>query len=520
MISLDAKTQTSTSSSPLSTAPAEEGDTPSLSFSELLKGAGNKKDENSVQNGVLLLALDDDADSSKLSKGEMLLSLLKGGKAKEEKVNKDELSVLELNPAITKDMTPTELKALVSDAKKYLKTKIIESEGFKKSEIEALPKTLKGLAEVAKKFGLDLSKLTLEDVKVESKVALTTQLKVEGKEQKSDAKDIKISVVNEDANLDTKTTAKKIEHLSLDEDAYLNTKTTSKKAKMASTSHNIVQDREDSRQIENLKTQERVQELPKEIKSTPLFKAQTKSEITTEQLVNAKMSTTTEVRTPKQKADDTLKMLLRGEKVTQKDIGFTADFSVATARVIAPQATTDANKSLESLLRGDQSDSSISSKLDGLNINKADSFEVKLNEAKQMTKYLSADVKTAIEDYKSPFTRVKVQLNPQKLGEVDLTIVQRGKNLHINLTSNNAAINALALNANDLKVQLTNNGINNASLNFNNNSQSSEQSFSGQQQQQNSQNEREASREYNFFENEEQNEEIINSLEIVVPNYA
>ena len=88
-----------------------------------------------------------------------------------------------------------------------------------------------------------------------------------------------------------------------------------------------------------------------------------------------------------------------------------------------------------------------------------------------MVKYLSQDVKSAINDYKSPFTRVQVQLHPQKLGEIDLTVVQRGKNLHINLSSNNAAVNTLAMNANDLKVQLNNNGINNASLNFNSNPQ-------------------------------------------------
>ena len=143
---------------------------------------------------------------------------------------------------------------------------------------------------------------------------------------------------------------------------------------------------------------------------------------------------------------------------------------------------------------------------------------MKINEAKQMTKYLSQDVKQAIEDYKSPFTRVKLQLNPQKLGEVDLTIVQRGKNLHINLSSNNIAINALALNANDLKAQLTNNGINNATLNFNNNSQG-ENSGANQQQQQRH-NEQKAQNEYNYFETQETNEEILSSLEIVVPHYA
>jgi flagellar hook-length control protein FliK len=197
------------------------------------------------------------------------------------------------------------------------------------------------------------------------------------------------------------------------------------------------------------------------------------------------------------------------------NLNLTADFSVATARVIAPQATTQAAKSLEQLLRGDASETQ--SKTDGLNVHKADSFEVKLNEAKQMIKYLSQDVKTAIEDYKSPFTRVKVQLNPQKLGEVDLTVVQRGKNLHVSLSSNNAAINTLAMNANELRAQLSNSGINNATLNFNNQDGSSSQAG---QQEQHRQREQRAHDEYSYFENEEQSEEILSSLEIVVPNYA
>ena len=210
-------------------------------------------------------------------------------------------------------------------------------------------------------------------------------------------------------------------------------------------------------------------------------------------------------------------MLLRGDKAIKSEGNMTADFSVATARVIAPKATTEASKSLESLLNNDPSDNA--QKLDGANVSKADSFEVKLNEAKQMTKYLSSDVKNAIEDYKSPFTRIKVQLNPQRLGEVDLTIVQRGKNLHINLSSNNAAINTLSMNVNDLKMQLSSNGINNATLNFNNNSQDSESGFNGQQQQ-NSHREKEAKNEYEHFEIEEKNEEILSSLEIVVPYYV
>jgi flagellar hook-length control protein FliK len=134
-----------------------------------------------------------------------------------------------------------------------------------------------------------------------------------------------------------------------------------------------------------------------------------------------------------------------------------------------------------------------------------------------MVRYLSSDVKTAIEDYKSPFTKIKVQLNPKNLGEVDLTIVQRGKNLHVNISSNNTAVNTLSMNINELKVQLSNNGINNATFNFNGNTQNGDQQA---QQQQNRQNEQKANKEYNYFENEEANEEVLSLLEIIVPQYG
>ena len=216
-----------------------------------------------------------------------------------------------------------------------------------------------------------------------------------------------------------------------------------------------------------------------------------------------------------------MKLLLRGEKPSQNNLSLTTDFSIATAKVMAPSTTSETLKALESLLHT-ESDSSkdetsvTSAKTEGITIHKADSFEVKLNEAKQMIKYLSADIKTAIEDYKSPFTRVKIQLNPQKLGEIDLTVVQRGKNLHVNLSSNSVAINTLSMNANELRVQLNNSGINNATLNFNNQSDSNQQSS----QQQNRQNEQEAQEEYSYFDNEQKSEEILSSLEIIVPSYA
>jgi hypothetical protein len=449
-----------------------------------LQGIVTKKgDKNALESAPLLLSLEDTQEQTpgmKQSKNDILLSLLK-----DETVQEDETS-LELNPKITQSLTQDELKTLVKEAKQYLKDKLVSSDDFKRSEIKELPKTLKGLAEVANKYGIDISKITLEEVQ--------TEVKTPPKEQKD--------------------TLKQQSPVSLDGDE-IEVKSQSTKKVQQATNENL----EKIDLQEDNKLDKRVSTSLTELKTTPLFKAQTAPEHTTQEMVQTKLQTI-EQKNPKQKADETLKLLLRGEKANKADnTGFTTDFSVATAKVIAPSAPAKTEKTLESLLRGDvKEDMSTPSKVDTISTPKADSLEVKLNEAKQLTKYLSQDVKTAIDDYKSPFTRVKVQLNPQRLGEVDLTIVQRGKNLHINLSSNNIAINTLAMNANDLKVQLQNNGINNASLNFSNSSQGGDSSFSGQQNQH--QQQREAGQEYNYFSQQEENEEILSSLEIVVPNYA
>jgi flagellar hook-length control protein FliK len=578
MISFDVKSEAKASSSPLGLSSKEEKST--LSFSDLLKGASLKKDEKPVQNGSLVLSFGDEPKDAKTnvksSKNDILLSLLKKGDAKEAATSvktdakvgkndalnsllkgdvkeapisdkadakssksdilrsllsgdakevatqdaKNELPIA-LNPKLTASMSVADLRVLVKDAKNYLKEKILSSDDYKRSEIKELPQTLKGLAQMAKKFGVDVTKITIEEVRV--------SVKPQAKELKIESSLKADSNAQAEPNVKAEQAAKALpQEVKIQDKAVVLKEAADivrvvkevKATKTEKSSVNAVKTQAEVKPLENVATEEKKAEVSKEIKSTPLFKAQAQTEHTTEQLVQAKQFTV-ETKTPKQRADETLKLLLSGEKAAKGDVALTADFSVTSAKVIAPQATSEAARGLEALLMGENADSSETtsvSKTDGLNVHKADSLEVKLNEAKQMVKYLSQDVKTAIEDYKSPFTRVKVQLNPQRLGEIDLTIVQRGNNLHINLTSNNAAINALAMNVNDLKTQLSNNGINNATFNFNDNSQG-ENSQPGQQRRQGQQG-KNAENEYNYFDTNETNEEILSSLEIVVTRYA
>ena len=498
MIALDLKQETPAATTPSLQGSQTEKQEGVLSFSALLKGI--KEGDEAVQNGALVLAFDEkqeeSASKSKTSKSDLLLALMA---QKDEKTSKSDKE-LELSPEAKATLSSVEdFKRLIQEAKSYLKDKIINSDEFKRAEIAKLPKTLKGLMQVAKKIGIDLSKITLEEVRQQGQNSL------------QNAENEDLLALNAKKSLHTKKDASK--GVQLQEST---AKSTHKEQKKSMQADNDILD--ESLFDEQIKRQQK--NMPKE---TPLFKAANKAEISTEQIVSAKALNNTNATTSSQKkrSDDTLKLLLQGEETMKKEGSIlTQDFSVATAKVIAPHAKSEVQKSLESLLGVESDkDEKSSSHTDGLHVAKADSFEVKLNEAKQMIKYLSHDVKQAIEDYKAPFTRVKVQLNPQKLGEVDVTIVQRGKNLHVNLSSNNAAINTLAMNANDLKVQLQNNGIQNASLNFSNNSQGGEFANGGQAQQQQQQRQN-AQDEYNFFENEDKNEELLNSLEIVVPNYA
>ncbi|MGE0738371.1 flagellar hook-length control protein FliK [Sulfurimonas sp.] len=540
MVLLDMKnSKAPSSSSPLNLSTLSEK--PLVSFADLLKGVSNTKDAKAVQNGSLVLALNEQttAKTEKTSSKTQTLASLMQNEEKISSKNSEEL--LELNPKVVATLSKEEIKELVHEAKNYLKSKIQERDGYKKAEIKELPTTLKGLVEVAKKFDIDMSKITLEEVRSNAKDIAQTLVaenkKVETpKEAMQEKKELKSEMpkeketVSQKQEFKTELTQEQKELKSEMPKEAVQEKKELKSEMPKELGHekqkSVIAQGEVALQAQQkeLRSDEKAREIPSELKETPLFKAQTPLQHTsTEQIVQVKagnITQKTEQKAPKERADETLSLLLRGEKASGENASLTADFSVATAKVVAPSAPHE-NKNLEQLLQGDsfasQQSENQSAKLDSIATHKADSLEVKINEAKQMIRYLSDDIKSAIDDYRSPFTRIKVQLNPQNLGEVDLTVVQRGKNLHVNISSNNTAINTLSMNINELKVQLNNSGINNATFNFSSGSQGGDANANaGQQQQQNGQ---KAHQEYNYFENEETHEEILSSLEIIVPRY-
>lgn len=109
--------------------------------------------------------------------------------------------------------------------------------------------------------------------------------------------------------------------------------------------------------------------------------------------------------------------------------------------------------------------------LDELNSLVKDLNKVTQNNAHNITpketlQHFSQDLKEAVDQYKAPITKLSITLNPNNLGEVEVTLIQRGNNLHINFNSNTNAMNLFIQNQAEFKNSLVNMGFTGLEMNF------------------------------------------------------
>ncbi len=373
---------------------------------------------------------------------------------------KSDLSVLlGINPQITKTLDLKELKQFINDAKYFLKQKIKAHPDFIKSDLKQLPKNLKSLVKIAKKLNIDIKDIKVENIsdRFSKKIKHDTKVFVKTtKTTKIATSDI--LKVKTTKTIQTKGSSSKIEKKTVTLETVLKTKSLKSKKEDSKIHNNTKTDTVNTDKIA-LHTHNKAQ------KNEDLFGAKHIS-----------------------------KNVVKVEKAKQSRVVFNEKDNTDETTL-----KNNHKETLKHLLSSDTNE--IKNKIS------TDFMDIKIHEAKQMMKYLSQDVKKAIDEYKPPFTRLQVKLNPQKLGEIDMTVVQRGNNLHVNLSSNNTAINILTNNLNELKTQLMQNGINNASFNFNSDSN----------QNQNKQKQKDAQK---IYESLDEDESQVNNFEIVIPRYV
>lgn len=128
---------------------------------------------------------------------------------------------------------------------------------------------------------------------------------------------------------------------------------------------------------------------------------------------------------------------------------------------------------------------------------------------KESLNQFASDLQEKIDAYKPPIMKVELSLSPQSLGDVDVTLLTRGNNLHVTISSNTSTMSLFTQNQNDVKSALINMGFTNLEMNF------SDQN-NKEQAQQNQKNSSGSSDEFTT----ESNEEETTLLEIVIPQYV
>ncbi|MDD2781838.1 flagellar hook-length control protein FliK [Sulfuricurvum sp.] len=392
------------------------------------------------------------------------LQALLGGEEKE-----SSLVSKELLGAFTDD----QVRTLIHKAKDYLKNEITQKAPEYQKDIAALPKTLMGLVQLAQKLGLEPESIHLSTLITdpEEKASFSTEL---------------LSKPLLEAKVLASLPATAAEKTPFEAITQLLSDIKGKEQKSTKTSSTESTQKEGAEKSEtgSLKA------LLQSVDARPKESGAEATGVLTETLKRNDEKVLS-LATPEKTKGETLISLLQGSQDSAEGEG-------EKSNVL--KVETEGSKNLQPL--------------------KADSLEVKSKEAQQSMRLFASDLKEAVQEYKPPFTRLTMKLNPEKLGEVEVTLIQRGNNVHVNIQSNNTtSVAFLAHNATELKAQLAAQGITNATMNFMSGGENQQQSNAQHQQHQQEQRQN-VFKSYESFEELTLNEEQLSALEIIIPHYA
>lgn len=139
--------------------------------------------------------------------------------------------------------------------------------------------------------------------------------------------------------------------------------------------------------------------------------------------------------------------------------------------------------------------------------------------ARESMRNFAQSLKEEVLNYKPPVTKLSMELNPQNLGALEVTISKKGKDLHIQVVSNSTAMGLFLQNQVDFKNNLNQVGFDNVDLSFTS-SEGGNGGGSKDSPQQHTSAEDFQSQEGNKNSLEDTQSERIDTMNIVLPKYA
>ena len=95
----------------------------------------------------------------------------------------------------------------------------------------------------------------------------------------------------------------------------------------------------------------------------------------------------------------------------------------------------------------------------------------KIFDARETMRHFAHNLRSEIQNYKPPLSRITLELQPANLGSVEVSIISQGKNIQIQLQANQNTLNLFIQNQSDLRSALAQIGYENVAMSFSNGSQ-------------------------------------------------
>ncbi|MGI0405977.1 flagellar hook-length control protein FliK [Helicobacter himalayensis] len=135
--------------------------------------------------------------------------------------------------------------------------------------------------------------------------------------------------------------------------------------------------------------------------------------------------------------------------------------------------------------------------------------------ARESVRNFASNLHQEIQNYKPPLTKITLELHPQNLGTLEVSISKKGKDLHVQVHSNQQAIALFMQNQTELRTNLAQIGFENVDLSFSQNG--GENAKQGQNQHNQDSN---LARNENSLENDDTSANMPNMMYLRIPRYA
>lgn len=136
----------------------------------------------------------------------------------------------------------------------------------------------------------------------------------------------------------------------------------------------------------------------------------------------------------------------------------------------------------------------------------------KIFDARETMRHFAYTLRQEIQNYKPPLSKITIELQPANLGSVEVSIISQGKNIQIQLHSNQNTLNLFIQNQSDLRTALSQIGYENVAMSFNNGAQMGFSDNSGKWRYESAQKSR------NTFSLNDKSDEVDEIFEIMITN--